>query len=814
MFASLGRSGVLILIVLSFVAGLGMAADDPYGEPDLVYLDPVEGRAGEQVAVRVNFRNDEVLGSISVPLTYDTDLLTLSDISFEGSRAEHIETRFIAPEKVSDINGHFVVAVVRFSEDPIPEGDGLFFTAVFDINPDAPAGTETVVDSLFYPPGSELLLIENSVAGQIRPDFEPGVVTIKMANQAPSFVGLSDQYLLEGESLSLDVAISDPNLDAVRLAATTKPTGATFVDHGDGSGTFTWTPGYVGPYSADGSPYTVVFWAGDGQFSVEQQIELSVVNVNRPPVIDAPAEVVVEAGESMSFDLSATDPDFEDITWTVLSGQPGYTFDHNNPAQYTWQAAITDTTTDTVRFIAQDPGAAADTAAVAVRVRPATLYTLAIDTISADLGAAITVPITLENLVPVSGFDVLFGYDVTAATITDVTSAGTRAESFAYFTVTYDANTIPGNVRVVGIADPDTPGGSPLAAGEGPIALLSFDVTSDLAFSGLAAPLQFKQLNSMTATDNTLLDTLGQRIDTTQIYRADGLITINSIGTVRTGDINLNGIANEIGDVIYFTNHLIDPSLYPFTAIQYANSDINGDNIVASIADLVGLINIIISGDISPKSLGGPDPVASMEPRSEFGRRVIEYESNVDIAAALVTFEAHEGFEVETIRTDFHEMTVAAHRTGSTVRVLFYSLEGETLPAGRHELFALENAENITLVAAEMGTVDGRQSSLSLISDEPILPEEVALHQNYPNPFNPETRIAFELPVSGRVRLSVYNVLGQEVTTLIDSDLGAGRHEVSWRGTDRSGQAVSSGIYLYRLETQAQVLTRKMMLLK
>ncbi len=94
------------------------------------------------------------------------------------------------------------------------------------------------------------------------------------------------------------------------------------------------------------------------------------------------------------------------------------------------------------------------------------------------------------------------------------------------------------------------------------------------------------------------------------------------------------------------------------------------------------------------------------------------------------------------------------------------------------------------------------------------LPDRVALHQNYPNPFNPATRIAFDLPRSGSVRVRVYNIGGRLVRTLIDGSLSAGRHEVLWDGTAGDGTEVSSGVYLYRIETEFETFSRKMTLIR
>jgi hypothetical protein len=94
------------------------------------------------------------------------------------------------------------------------------------------------------------------------------------------------------------------------------------------------------------------------------------------------------------------------------------------------------------------------------------------------------------------------------------------------------------------------------------------------------------------------------------------------------------------------------------------------------------------------------------------------------------------------------------------------------------------------------------------------LPTEYALHPNFPNPFNPSTTIKYDLKEAGKVSLKIYNVLGQEVRTLVSGAQTAGFKNIAWDGRNNAGQAVSSGIYVYRLETSGFVKSRKMMLLK
>ncbi|NUQ42566.1 MAG: T9SS type A sorting domain-containing protein, partial [Calditrichaceae bacterium] len=94
------------------------------------------------------------------------------------------------------------------------------------------------------------------------------------------------------------------------------------------------------------------------------------------------------------------------------------------------------------------------------------------------------------------------------------------------------------------------------------------------------------------------------------------------------------------------------------------------------------------------------------------------------------------------------------------------------------------------------------------------MPREFALQQNYPNPFNPETRIKFQLPSAQAVTLTVYNVLGQKVRTLINERLEAGYYEAVWDGLNEQGQTLASGVYLYRMEAGDYRTVRRMVLLK
>lgn len=113
---------------------------------------------------------------------------------------------------------------------------------------------------------------------------------------------------------------------------------------------------------------------------------------------------------------------------------------------------------------------------------------------------------------------------------------------------------------------------------------------------------------------------------------------------------------------------------------------------------------------------------------------------------------------------------------------------------------------------AEVKTINPEIGAISASSI--ALPTAFGLSQNSPNPFNPTTTIAYALPQAGDVKISVFNILGQNVKDLVDGYMPAGNHQVVWDGKDRSGAAVASGIYFYKISARDFTDTKKMVLLK
>lgn len=797
--------------VLLLTSASVFSQTDQFGAQDRIYLDKVEVTRGKQVQVGVYMTNDEPIASVSVPLTYNPQYLTLSSVSFEGSRGAHIATKMVAPEQVNSASGHFLTGIVSISEEPIEAGDGLLFTATFTVSPSAPVGIEVMLDSLFYPPGGELLLVEATSAAIIRPTFEAGQITVAAANMPPVIQTSASVYILEGDSLKLPVIAKDINNDPVQLTCSRSLSGAAFTQTG-GHGLFRWKPDFLGANSADGSPFTIQFWATDGIRATTLDVAVHVINKNRKPTVTLLDSVAVDAGLPILVDITYGDPDYDTTTLTIVSApaqsQVGYSsaFPVNGLRQATfeWNTSFADSGKQTIQIIATDSHGAADTSEVLLHVLPVSLFNFSVVDTNVNPAGSVDIPIALENLAPMSSFSLLLHIDPTVLTLHSVQRAGTRSANFASFSSTVNYGGVIGDVLMQG-----TVGAQPLAVGNGTLLKLRVIAVGNVNYSGLSIPVRFNQ--SML---NMVKDSTNNTVPSDQLDYEDGVVFINSLGDVLLGDINLNLIPYEVGDAIYFTQFFINPTYAIMNPLQLANSDINQDELVPTIADLVSLIRVI-SGDLTPPVSNSGGLASVQIVTNPNGTQTIHYSSNVPLGAVLVKGVSTGTLAPEGVSTPT-SMLVDVGTENNEDRILVYSMQGDTLPQGTHALVTLPSGANFSASSVEFSSADGQIVQVALSGGflKETLPTAFALQQNYPNPFNPETNIAFDIAIPGRVRLSVYNLLGQQIRVLAEREYPAGHHSVVWDSRDDSGAPVSSGVYFYRLETERQSFTKKMTLVK
>jgi len=128
-----------------------------------------------------------------------------------------------------------------------------------------------------------------------------------------------------------------------------------------------------------------------------------------------------------------------------------------------------------------------------------------------------------------------------------------------------------------------------------------------------------------------------------------------------------------------------------------------------------------------------------------------------------------------------------------------------------YNLITRDNATDFAVLVNSPKRNDGMSGTLVGVNEQQGIPSAYELHQNYPNPFNPSTTITYTVPAATYAQLSVFDVLGKQVASLVDGRLEAGTHQVNF---DAQASGLSSGVYLYRLTTPSYVGTRVMTIVK
>jgi hypothetical protein len=272
------------------------------------------------------------------------------------------------------------------------------------------------------------------------------------------------------------------------------------------------------------------------------------------------------------------------------------------------------------------------------------------------------------------------------------------------------------------------------------------------------------------------------------------------------GDINLNGVSNEIADAVLFTNFFIkgitafydDP--YSATRVQgkVAATDVNADGHPLTVGDLVYLLRIIV-GDAQPIQKLSPFASAATV---NFVNGSVSTVSGSEIGAVYATFAINGAYNVVSNTN----MQVESGEVNGELKVLVYS--GMTnlsnrIASGTSELFTVSG--DVELKSVEVA--DNYGNMLNARVNKISLPTSFALSQNVPNPFNPTTKLGFALPNQTEWTLSIYNVAGQLVKNFSGNNIG--NVSVEW-----DASMAPSGVYFYKLNAGSYSDTKKMVLMK
>ena len=300
------------------------------------------------------------------------------------------------------------------------------------------------------------------------------------------------------------------------------------------------------------------------------------------------------------------------------------------------------------------------------------------------------------------------------------------------------------------------------------------------------------------------------------------------------GDINRDGHINIL-DVVQFVRILIGRTeIQESGSTDWLIADANTDGNL-DVADVVSLVNGILGiPPALPKAITGAPATVALGAAYTLsdGRLVVpvlfDNASAVAAAQLTVTFDPSRvtvGSPLLTGRSN--GMTIDSQEVDGTLKIVFYSLtQGSSTQPGTGIVLLIpvsltgDDDQGSALTLSDATLADVTANLVPVVLGETTIratavPIAFALRTASPNPFNPSTTIAYETPQQAHLSLTIYNLLGQEVIRLVDEVKAAGRYSVTWDGTNAHGTGVASGVYLYRLTSQAGfVETRRMTLLK
>ena len=443
------------------------------------------------------------------------------------------------------------------------------------------------------------------------------------------------------------------------------------------------------------------------------------------------------------------------------------------------------------------------------------------------------------------GFDLLIAYDASALSFQTATEGSVYDEcEWEYFTYRYGApgecdNCPNGLIRFVGLAETNNGPNHPTCYGSAPFTLLSIDflVTDDRTYECVYVPIRFfwndcidnqiyyKESGNNPITYHGLSDSVfdfegypitfhdnefptyfgapnipclagGDQTLNRYVDFINGGVDIACADSIDgRGDLNLNGISNEIADAVLYINYFVyGIGVFTNYQAQVAASDVNYDNLTLTVSDLMYQINIIRGEIPSNNEMQGLDTA------------LVYIENNIlsilgiEMGGAYIVLEGNTAPELL-----YGQMDIKYNYDvdNDVTRVLIYSFNGTTFSGG--DLINL----NGNLQSIEMATSTSRRVLVQLISPT----QNITTPINYPNPFNNETVISFDIPKAQNIQFEIYNTLGQKIYDL-RKYYDAGQVHIGWDGTNSDGQNIASGIYFYKIITDQDIFTSKMVLIK
>ncbi|MGE5402296.1 MAG: FlgD immunoglobulin-like domain containing protein, partial [Ignavibacteriales bacterium] len=252
-------------------------------------------------------------------------------------------------------------------------------------------------------------------------------------------------------------------------------------------------------------------------------------------------------------------------------------------------------------------------------------------------------------------------------------------------------------------------------------------------------------------------------------------------------------------------------------------AEVTGDGVVGAL-DASYILSYCVNGKFpSVAELG---KMAAVSGNVTFGTFASKEGSNVvvlpvniveanNVMSAKLTLNVDEKLvDVENVAANMPEGWLMVHNyANGQLTVVMAGVKSMTSGNMVNVNLTMKDKEAKVAVDGKISLNDAAETMLNKVTVKQV-PAQFDLSQNYPNPFNPTTNIKYQLSADSKVTINVYNMLGQLVKTLFNGQQEAGYYTINWDGTNEYGSKVTSGVYIYRLETGSYVATKKMNLLK
>jgi len=626
-----------------------------------------------------------------------------------------------------------------------PDGDSLTYSAS---NLPQGASFNTATRTFSWTPAYDQAGIYNNVHFEVSDgtatDSEDITITVNNVNRPPVLNVIGNKSVNEGQNLSFTVSGSDPDGDNLTYSASNLPPGASF---NAGSRTFSWTPAYnqAGIYN------NVHFEVSDGIAKNSEDITITVNNVNRPPVLNAIGNKSIDEGQNLSFTVSGSDPDGDNLTYSASNLPQGATFD-SATRTFSWtptydQAGIY----NNVHFEVSDG--------------------------TAKNSEDITITVNNVNRAPI--LNAIGNKSINEAQTLSFTVSGSDLDGN---NLTYSASNLPQGANF----DSTT---------------RTFSWTPAYDQAGTYPDVHFE------VTDGPLSDS------------EDITITVNNVNRAPRLDSIGNKSITE-NQSLTFTVNATDPDGDPLTysvqdipnSATFQNQTFTWTPITSDVGDHQ-LTFIASDGSLSDSET----IIITVKEGEEITLKIRFNTDRVSkIGILYISGETNEGAVIKEVKVldDHNKILNIDMKDMVTINGEGY-ISGIVIVSDIIKKYPLLSGIKISIMVRKGEKTKEGQTGVARIEPYGAGPDRIGVYNNLFNPLEGEkTLIRIDITEQTHIKINLYDTRGKKIREIADEERGAGICRYYWDGKDDSGNVVGSGLYLVHIEAGDYKKTKKIVVIK